>query len=259
MIRKLRQPGGAALALILFFIGGAYAQPSTSISDDQAAERLGVIQKALDSGQPRARTWWYGWMGAYAAGTAVQWGLSIGHWNDVKPADDSPGAPMVHDRAFAQDMLVGGATTALGVVGLLIDPFVPAFGPNRLKSMPEGTPQDRRAKLEQAEELLRQCARREKEGQGWATHALNLGVNAAAGIVTAAAFKRPWTDGLITFALGEAVSLAGIFTQPRRAIRDWHNYEVQYLGKPGDVQPAPSESRWSFGVFPGGFNLRLDW
>jgi len=251
---------GPAVVLAILSMAGAYAQQVASIPDDQVKERLSFVEKALDAGQPRAGTWWYGWIAAYSAGTAVQWGLCLGHWNDTKPADNTPNAPRVHDRKLAQDMLVGGATTALGVGGLLIDPFLPAFGSRDLKTLPEGTAEERLAKLQKAEELLRRCAQREKDGQGWTTHLLNLGVNAAAGIVTAAAFKRPWTDGLITFATSEAVSLINIYTQPRRAIHDWGDYEAKYLGQNGGASPEVSpERRWTFSFFPSGFSVGLTW
>ena len=148
----------------------------------------------------------------------------------------------------------------IGVGGLLVDPFLPAFGSGDLKTLPGGTAEERLAKLQKAEELLRRCAQREKDGQGWTTHLLNLGVNAAAGVVTAAAFKRPWTDGLITFATSEAVSLVNIYTQPRRAIHDWDAYEAKYLGQKGEASPEPStENRWTLGIFPGGFSVGLTW
>jgi hypothetical protein len=86
---------------------------------------------------------------------------------------------------------------------------------------------------------------------------MNAGVNAAAGVVTAAAFKRPWTDGLITFATGEAVSLANIFTQPMRATRDLKRYEAGYPGNDGASTPAQPERKWSLGVWPGGLSFRL--
>jgi hypothetical protein len=155
-------------------------------------------------------------------------------------------------------MLVGGATAALGVCGLLIDPFLPAYGPYRLRSLPENTPEERRTKLLQAEELLRQCAQREKDGRGLKNHLLNIGVNAAAGLATVLIFDRPWTDGLLTFAAGQAVSLINIVTQPRRAIRDLKNYEAKCLGQQGTYIPAsPSDSNWTFSLYPGGIRLGL--
>ncbi|MCX6563400.1 MAG: hypothetical protein NTU60_07315, partial [Candidatus Aminicenantes bacterium] len=161
----------------------------------------------------------------------------------------------VSDRGFAEDMLVGGASFALGVGGLVISPFVPANGPNRLGAMLEGTSEERRLKLQKAEELLRECARRERDGRGWLTHLLNLGANAAAGLVTVLAFDRPWSDGLLTFATGEAVSLLNIYTQPRRAISDLNNYEIRYLRKRDAYLKPPGERSLYFSLYPGGFSL----
>jgi len=248
------------LAIILVIIGlrTAYAQEQAALSDDEVKERLSFIENALRSTQPAARVWFYGWLAAYSTATVVQEGLAIAHWNDVKPADDSPDAPLVRDRAFAQDMLVGGATTALGVVGLLLDPFLPAMSYNTLRSLPETTAEERRAKLERAEEILRRCAQREKDGRGLLTHALNLGVNTAAGLATVLAFDRPWTDGLVTFAVGEAVSLLNIFTQPRRSLRAWDRYEAKRLGKQEASLPeAFSKTLWAISLFPGGISLKL--
>jgi hypothetical protein len=245
-------------AVLLIFgvsLGLAYPQESQSLSDERVKEKLGFIENALHDGQPGAKLWWYGWISAYSAGAVVMGGLAAAHWNDQKL--DPSTQLKVHDRGFAQDMLVGGATFALGVGGLLIDPFVPANGPNKLRAMPEGTSEERRLKLEKAEEILRECARREKDGRGWGTHLLNLGANAVAGLVTVLAFNRPWSDGLLTFASGEAVSLLNIYMQPRRAISDLENYEIRHLGKQGAYsEPAP-ERGLSFSPYPGGFSLAV--
>jgi len=238
--------------ILLANLSAAYAQEAV-LSDEQVKERLGFITNALNAGRPRAGTWLYGWLTVYSAGAAAGAILAGAHWNDTELVGGIP----VRDREFAQDMLVGGATFALGVVGLVIDPFVPATAPRKLRPLPEATSMERLAKLRRAEELLRDCARREKSGRSWTTHLLNTGANATAGIVTAAAFKRPWTDGLITFATGEAVSLLNIFTQPMRATRDLKKYEAGGLGNSGASIPAPPERKWSLGVWPGGFSFRL--
>jgi hypothetical protein len=229
-----------ALVLIAALTGGIFAQETANLSDEQVKERLGFVENALVSAQPRAKLWWYGWIAGYSTGAAVQGGLAAANWDGG-------------DNEFAQDMLVGGATCALGATYLLISPFVPARAPSRLESVPEGTPEERQAKLLQAEALLRECAKREKEGRGWLTHCLNLGVNVAAGLVTIYAFDRPWSDGLVTFAINESVSLLNIFTQPRRAERDLENYEVRYLGKPGTYREVNSDRDFYVSVRPGGF------
>jgi hypothetical protein len=251
---------GAVLILAFLLTGpaGARAQDRPAPADREAQARLAFIAQALSAAQPRARTWWYGWIAGYTAGTAVSWGLAKAHWNDDQPDPANPDGPRIRDRGFAEDMLVGGATFALGVGGLMISPFTPASAAAKLKLLPEETPDNRRIKLLRAEELLRQCAKREKEGRGWMTHLLNIAVNAAAGVVTSVAFDRPWTDGLVTFAVGESVSLLNIFTQPTRAIRDLEAYES---GKIGDmiqfsgIGSCPQLFSLRAGPAPGGFTV----
>ncbi len=241
--------------IVFVSLSVAFAQSQNTLPDEQVKERLGFVEKALSSAQPAAKTWWYGWISAYSAGAVVQGILAGAHWNDVKVVEDAQGSRKVRDRGFAEDMLVGGVTCALGAGNLLVNPFLPAYGPNKLRSMTEDTPAQRLIKLQKAEELLRRCAQREEEGRGWLTHLLNLGVNAIAGIVTAAAFHRPWGDGVITFATNEAVSLLNIYTQPRRAVRDLENYEIRYLGRPGAPLGEPSGRTWFFSIVPGGFSV----
>jgi hypothetical protein len=250
---------GRAFWIVLFVLslslGGAFPQELQTLSDEQVRERLSFIENALSSAQPRAKTWWYGWIAGYSAGAVVMGTLAAVHWKDVK--SDPQTGQAVPDRGFAEDMLVGGATFALGVGGLLIDPFVPAYVPDKLRAMPEDTAEESRRKLQKAEELLRECARREREGRGWLTHLLNLGANAAAGLVTVLAFDRPWSDGLLTFASGEAVSLLNIYTQPRRAVHDLENYEIKYQGKQGAYLRITGESHFYCHLNPGGFSLGI--
>jgi hypothetical protein len=249
----------SALALLLAMFVPAFGQATGTPSDEEVKARLAFIQTALDAGRGRAGTWWYGWLGGYAAATVVQGGLAIAKAKDIRPVSDAASDDVNGDRKFAADMLVGGATTALGIVGMLIDPFTPLSAPGGLRALPDGTPEERLAKLQRAEELLRRCARREREGKGLATHLLNLGVNAAAGVVTAAAFKRPWTDGLVNFGIGEAVSLLNIFTQPCRAVRDLKTYETSFPSVKGEPPPAGPETTLTVGCFPGGLRLSLAW
>ncbi len=249
---------GLAIALVLQVIpsGTARAQETSALSDDQVKERLGFITDALRAGEPRAKTWWYGWIAGYSAG-AVGMGVLAATHKEETPIILFALTPEPDDT-FQQDMAVGGATFALGVVGLLIDPFTPARVTKKLNALPETTEVDRAAKLKRAEELLRECAARERRGRGLTTHLLNLGVNAAAGVVTSAAFKRPWTDGLITFGIGEAVSLLNIFTQPMRATRDLDAYEAKYLAGKGGVALPQAERRWTLSAGPRSLTFRYE-
>jgi hypothetical protein len=233
------------IVLVLFLANAVavFAQDA-ALSEEQVKERLAFITQSLESGQPGARRWWYGWIGGYAAGAATMGVLAATDWKTGPDVDNS----------FAQDMLVGGGTFALGVVGLVMDPFTPATAAKKLGRLPESSAAERLAKLKRAEELLRKCAKRERSGRSLTTHLLNAGVNAAAGIVTVAAFDRPAGDGLTTFAIGEAVSLLNIFTQPMRAVRDLKKYEAGY---PAAAAAEAPRLTWSLTAWPGGFGLRL--
>jgi hypothetical protein len=244
----LKRVGCIALALLAANVAVVYAQ-TAALSDEQVKDRLVFITNALDAGQPRAGTWYYGWLAAYSAGAVAAGILAGSHWGDEK----LEGTETVPDREFAEGMLVGGATFVLGVGGMLIDPFVPATAPRKLRSLPETTSMERLDKLRRAEELLRQCAQREKKGRNLQTHLLNAGVNAAAGIVTKVAFDQSWGSALITFVSGQAVSLLNIFTQPMRATRDLKKYEQGYLA----AAAAAPRASWSLSVWPGGLGFRL--
>lgn len=246
-----------AIALVLQFMptGIARAQETAALSDQQVKERLNYIESALKAGQPRAGTWYYGWIAAYSVGAVAGGILAGSHWTDTK---EGVGGETVRDREFAEGMLVGGATFVLGVGALLIDPFTPATAAKKLGRLPGNTAEEQRAKLQQAEELLRKCARREAGGRSLRTHLMNIGGNVAAGIVTKTVFRQSWTNALIAFASGEAVSLLNIYTQPMRATRDLKDYEAKYLGQKGASVLAPQERKWTLSVCPGGLTFRLE-
>ena len=246
---------GLAAALILSLVAPAAVRAqSAPLSDEQVKERLAFIGAALEAGRPRAETWYYGWLGAYSVGSLAGGVLAGSHWNDTKVE----GAETVDDREFAEGMLVGGATFLLGAGSLLVDPFKPALVPDELRAAPENSAEERRAKLERAEKMLRDCARQEIKGRGLGAHLLNLGANAAGAVVIKAAFKQSWGSALVNFAGGEAISLLNIFSQPMRAVRDLKAYEAKFQDGKGAVAPAPVAPRWSLGLSPAGFSLRYE-
>ncbi len=247
--------------LIAFLVAGidsAFAQKQPApLNDAQVTERLSYIENALYTGQPHAQAWWYSWISIYTAATVVQESLAGVHWNDWRHDHHPLYTRKIRNRAFAEDMLVGGLTTAVGVGGQLVFPFKPAYLPDRLRSMPAGTPGERMAKLTAAEDILKQCAESEEDGWGWLTHVLNLVVNAGAGVTTVFAFNRPWTDGLLSFAQGEAVSLINIFSQPRRSIRALKEYDAKYLGNQKGAAGNYDENELFFTLCPGGIMVGI--
>ena len=247
---------GLVFALILQVIpsGSARGQQAAALSDEQVTERLAFIESALEAGRPRAETWYYGWLGAYSVGSLACGIVAGTNWANTKIVDGQA----VKNRKSAEGMLINGVVLLLGVGDLVVDPFKPALVSGELRALPASSAEERRAKLERAEKMLRDCARRETYGRSLTNHLLNIGANAAGAVILKAAFKQSWGDALVNFASGEAVSLLTIFTQPTRATRDLKAYEAKYLGKGGAVLPAPAERKWSLSVGPGGLTFRYE-
>jgi hypothetical protein len=231
----------------------ARAGQSPSIPDDQVQARLDYIQKALAAGQPHARLWFYTWMVGYGAATAGMLAYSFANWSDVKSASG---------KKLPQDAFVGGIGTLIGAGTVILNPFVPAYALGRLDRLPDGTPEERLAKLQEAEDLLRRSAHREHVGRGVANYILRFGIDAAGATTAAAIYKRKWTDALLGFAISGTSTFIHIATHPTRAIHDWEDYQRTYLKGGGAAPltlPEPSKVEWSLGGFPGGFSLRVSW
>jgi hypothetical protein len=118
--------------------------------------------------------------------------------------------------------------------------------------MPGETPEQRRSKLASAESFLRQAAAQEVFGRSWKTQALATAVNLAAGLTIWLHYDRPARDGLVTFAIGQLISEAQIFSQPMRAVRDLREYDRRTDFD--HVSTAPDNQRtWYVSVSPVGF------
>jgi hypothetical protein len=223
---------------VLLVAGQALAQGAAPRSDAEVSGRLAYLQHALDGGQRAANWWWYGWLGGYTAATAAQ----VAVYNSSS------------DEKQRQDMLVGAWTTGLGAVGTLAFPLEAGRFAAQLRAVPADTAAARRAKLATAEGYLRKAAAQETFGRSWKAHALAAGVNLAAGLVIWKHYDRSATDGAVTFAIGQLISEAQIFTQPMRAVRDLEEYEARSdFGEPaksGGVRPE-----WYVGAAPGGVRV----
>ena len=227
----------ASFAMVLCTLaGGAGAQSSVGLSDREMSARIEFIQGALDRGAPAADRWWSGWLVGYSAAT---FGQIAGQYN-------------TNDEKTKQDLLVGAATTGAGAIGQLVFPLDVGRLAARLRAMPAGTPEERSAKLAAAEAFLHRSAAQEAMGRSWKAHAISGAVNLAAGLVIWKHYDRPSRDGLVTFAVGQLISEAQIFSQPTRAIRDLRDYEARSdFG--AESAPRGARSTWYVRASPGGF------
>ena len=204
-------------------------------SDSMVFERLSEIKIMLSDERHGENRWWYVWLGAYSAATIAQTGVWIA----------------VDDLSTKQDMALGAATTLIGAAGQFISPLKPNHEWQRVGQLPERTPEEKRIKLMESEKLLQQNALNEKIGRSFKTHAISTAVNLGSGLVTWIGFKRSVWAGLGNFVLNEAITETQIFTQPRRAMRDYNNYVNRYKFRP--VKPTPLTM--SLNVYPAGVSL----
>ena len=221
--------------VVLIFSFTKQAAAQNIASDSLVFERLSEIKIMLSDERLWDNRWWYGWLGAYSAATIVQTGVWIG----------------VDDLSTKQDMALGAATTLIGAVGQMISPLKPNHEWQRIAQLPESTAEEKRIKLMESEKLLQQNALNEKIGKSFKTHAICTVVNLGSGLVTWLGFKRSVWAGLGNFALNTAITETQIFTQPRRAMKDYDKYVNKYKFSP--VQPTPVSM--SLSMYPGGVSL----
>ncbi len=221
-----RRSTGCLLAVILFSLCW---QPVSAGATDQEdlSQRISFIQSRLDEGTTAAKRWQYSWVVAHGTLTFVQFGML-----------DTLREPEEADDRF--DMVVGGTLEALAIVDLAINPLVAHSAAAKLRTMPETNSAETEAKAQYAEELLWECAERERKGRSWINHAIYFAGNAIAGLVIGLDGGR-WNDGALMFGVGMALSEIQIFTQPTRAIDDWKKY--QEMAPPDMARALPRKAR----------------
>ena len=135
-------------------------------------------------------------------------------------------------------------------------PMTPSYAPARLTKISEDTHEAQLQKLGNAEELLKACALREKDGRSWQTHAVAGVVNIGSGLITWLGFKRNMWAGLENFALNTVITEAQIWSQPTKAMKDYQNYCKRF--KTGEKPVAlKSGIYWFAGAYPGGIEIKI--
>jgi hypothetical protein len=226
--------------VFIFIFQSLNISAQVEIPDSVIMERIRIIEKMLDKGKPGADRWWYGWLAGYSAATIGQGTVFLSS----------------NEKGTRQDMALGAATTLLGAAGQLLTPMTPSYAPARLTKIPEDTHEGRIQKLDDAEELLKASALREKDGRSWQTHAVAGVVNVSSGLITWLGFKRNVWAGVENFALNTVITEAQIWTQPTKAMKDYQNYCKRF--KSGENPVAlKSEIDWFAGASPGGIEIKI--
>jgi hypothetical protein len=193
---------------------------AVSLADNSEA-RLAFITDRLQQGEGAARAWYWTWTAIYGAATI---GQAIGFF-------------LSQDLRGQVNWATGTATTLLGTLLMLITDFPAEYGARELSRMPVNTPEQRKAKLKRAEELLEKAAEAETDGRAWYIHLGGAAVSLAGGLILWLAYGF-LVDGIINTVAGIAVSELQIWTQPTRAIGDWREYQAQFGGAASGTKPT---------------------
>lgn len=226
------------LASLIFLCAFIKLSGQSEASDTTALkERVQYIQQSLTGSAKNVDLWWYGWLGAYSAATLGQGIVGFAS----------------QDQRIRQDMFLGAGTSFLGAAFQLITPLNTGRDAKQLKLMPDFTPEERMAKLAEAERLFELNAMKEKAGRSWKIHALNTAVNLGSGLITWKGFHRTFKEGVENFLLNTLITEAQIWTQPTRAFRDFRRYKKNYSQNLSSRHVFHPE--YTFNIYPGGASL----
>ncbi len=204
MLNNLR----ALIVVIVIAIGTraiASELPSFSIdmSDEEVSTRIEFIQSRFDQGRWHAQLWQYGWLAGFSASVASR-------AYTVATEGDTP-------ERF--DAAIGLFTSLSGVLSLALKPLPSSSAASKLSLMSATTADQRKIKLQYAEQLLTISANEAKRRRGWTIQGVFLLEQLLAGFAIGVIDDRP-RDGLKTAVLGMLASELFTFTMPMQSITD---------------------------------------
>jgi len=176
--------------------------------------RTAFLRQRIEAERPSAERWMRTW-------GVVDGALTVGQLVAV---------PFTPDRSSRTVLLAGAATSALGVLQILLVPPVARSPPAADRA------EDACAEVAALERALARDARNQTLGAGWIAHAGNLLVNGAIGLAAGLAGER-WRSGALTFAIGFALGEAQILTQPTGLARDLERYRGGNVGLTAEAPP----------------------
>ncbi|HNW50041.1 MAG TPA: hypothetical protein PKH79_03100 [Prolixibacteraceae bacterium] len=228
------------ISLIFFVFSVSPAKAQREVQDSRSSNRLQFLKNSLEREKAQTQFWWYGWLGLYSAATITQGAI---YFSSDK-------------KSVRQDMALGAATSFLGAAGQVISPLIPNKKLKEFESLPESTTMEQQKKLELAEKLLLEYKEKETSSRNWQNHLLTSSVNVASGLVTWLGFKRSFKDGLVNFAINEAVTEIQIFTSPTLAKRNYKKYCREYLNQDSGLSYKPGTC-WYLAASPEGLGIKV--
>lgn len=212
--------------------GGLPKVPSTlsppldTMSEAEVDRRLAFLEEKLDERRDYAWYWYTGWTTFYGLGIVVE----------------STRAGLADDKGKRGDYAIGAVKAVGGFTNLLLRPLQAKNGADFVRAQPDASVEDRRRRLAVAEEQLRINAVEAEARWSWVRHAVNVGVNAVAGVIVWKGFDAP-SRGWRSFGVGTAVGEAMILSAPWQPAQDWEDYQRRFA-------PAASGAQVSWHLVP---------
>lgn len=173
-------------------------------------ERLAFLEERLEAAEFQGDLWQYGWLSVHSTGLVY-------NAVDASLTDDD-------DDRVAR--IVGATKSAVGIGSLLLRPLPARLGADPIRALPGGTPELERARLQAAEELLEDSARRARRKYTVWPHLESALVNFVGGGIILAFGE--WEDAAVSTGVGLAVGELQIWTVPDRPAADLAAYRARF-------------------------------
>jgi hypothetical protein len=213
-----RIAGFAAAICLAIAVAGSMpcqAQPKinldlSSLSDRTISDRTAFLERKLDDERRSAQWWTYGWL-AFNGGSMVA---------------SAALAATEDNRADRNADIVNSVQAMVGVANQLLRPLPAVHGAAPVRAMPDGTREERLARLSAAQDLVARGAGRAREPYELVTQAGAIGFNLIAGVAIwqVADFRHAWQSTIPSILIGEIQ----LFTTPWGPVDDLNSYRTEF-------------------------------
>jgi hypothetical protein len=232
-----------ALAALLISVGCASAAPPRPDfpkprNEAELDARLRFLEQRLAAGQLHAAAWSGVWLG-------------IQVFSGISQIEDAAAARQSGDRS--RD-IVNAVKSTVGVADVLvIRPMPGREGAAPLRAMPEGTEDERLARLARGEEILLATADRAAARRSWKVHVGNVLFNlAGSAVLLGLGHADAAATTLETGVVGGELQ---IWTEPWRGTHDLADYE--HLVQTGHVSAPGAGQHWLLAPARDGLALQM--
>ncbi|HTY17772.1 MAG TPA: hypothetical protein VMH82_08590 [Myxococcota bacterium] len=192
-------------------------------NDAELDARLNFLEERLDAGYLHAAAWYWGW-------------LTIDGLSGISQIQDADQAREAGDRS--RD-IVNAVKSTVGVADILvIRPMPGRQGARPIRALPDGSHEEKLARLARGEEILRASADRVQANRSWGVHVGNFLFNLAGSAVL---FGLGHSEAAgVTLATGAIGGEVQIWTEPWSGLRNLSDY--QHLVESGHAstrEPQP--------------------